>query len=124
MSAQAMSGIDDRLLAFERAAAGAPRVRDLDSFLPPPGDPERVEAVRELACVALELRWARGDRPNPADYLKRYPELDEPEIRAAIAYEDYRQRILAGDRPSRDSYRAQYAVDVADWPAPEAVTSR
>jgi eukaryotic-like serine/threonine-protein kinase len=124
MTAQVISDIDDRLLAFERAAAASPRVPDLDSFLPSPDDPDRIEAVRELVRVALELRWGRGDRPNLADYLARYPELGEPEARAAIAFEDYRQRILAGDKPSRDSYQAQYGIDVADWPSPDAVTSR
>jgi eukaryotic-like serine/threonine-protein kinase len=124
MTAQAMSEIDDRLLAFEHAAAAAPRVPDFDSFLPPPGDPDRIEAVRELARVALELRWSRGDRPNLKDYLARYPELGDPEARAAIAFEDYRQRILAGDKPSRDSYQAEYGIEVAEWPSQDALTSR
>src|SRR4051812_27451995 len=94
-------GVDDILLRFERAAAGA-RVPDLAGFLPPADSPCRAEAVRELARVALELRWERGEQPDPGDYLDRYPELADPEARAAVLYEDFRQRLLAGDRPSRD----------------------
>ena len=124
MSAQVMSAIDDRLLAFEQAARSSTKVPELDPFLPPPGDSDRPEAVRELVRVALELRWARGDRPNLAEYVKRYPELAEPEALAAVAYEDYRQRVLAGEQPSRDTYHAQYGIDVADWHSPDAATSR
>ena len=111
--------IDDHLLAFERAAAAGPRVPDLDPFLPPNGDPARAEAVRELARVALELRWARGERPDPHEYLDRYPELADPDARADVAFEDYRQRLLAGEPVSRDGYRRRYGVDAASWPTPD-----
>ncbi|HKA05779.1 MAG TPA: serine/threonine-protein kinase, partial [Gemmataceae bacterium] len=124
MSAQVMSAIDDRLLAFEQAARASMNVPDVDPFLPRPGDPDRAEAVRELVRVALELRWTCGDRPNLADYVGRYPELAEPEALAAVAYEDYRQRVLAGEQPSRDSYHAQFGIEVSDWPCPDAATSR
>ena len=124
MSAQVMSAIDDRLLAFEQAARSGTSVPEVDPFLPPSGDPDRPEAVRELVRVALELRWSRGDRPNLADYLERHPELAEPEAIAAVAYEDYRQRVLAGEQPSRDNYHAQFGIDVSDWPCPDAATSR
>jgi eukaryotic-like serine/threonine-protein kinase len=115
--------VDDRLLAFERAAAAAARVPDLDPFLPPPDDPARAEAVRELARVAIELRWTRGERPRLEDYFNRYPELAGPDARAAVAFEDYRQHLLAGDRVSRDAYRRRYGIDVADWPGPAASTA-
>jgi eukaryotic-like serine/threonine-protein kinase len=117
------SEVDDLLLAFENAAS-ATRVPDVEPFLPPPGDPIRPEAVRELARVALELRWARGERPDPAEYLARFPELADSDALADLAFEDYRQRVLAGDRPSRESYRRRFGVDVADWPGPEAATAK
>ena len=114
--------VDECLLAFERAAAADPGVPDPDPFLPPPGDPNRAEAVRELVRVALELRWSRGDRPDLRDYLTRYPELADPEATAAVAFEDYRQRLLAGERASPAAYREAYGVDVSDWPSPDAPT--
>jgi tetratricopeptide (TPR) repeat protein len=117
------SQIDGLVEAFENAAA-ATRVPDVEPFLPPPGDPARSEAVRELTRVAMELRWARGERPDPAEYLDRFPELADSVALADIAFEDYRQRILAGERPSRDTYRRRFGVDVADWPGPEAGTAR
>jgi serine/threonine protein kinase/tetratricopeptide (TPR) repeat protein len=113
--------VDDRLLAFERAAADT-RVPDLDPFLPPPGDPARAEAVRELVRVALELRWGRGEQPDLNEYLDRYPELHDPEAKAAVAFEDYRQRLLAGEGASPETYRQAYGVDVDDWPSPDAPT--
>lgn len=124
MSAADLSAqIDDALSAFENAAAST-RVPDLEPFLPPAGNPARQEAVRELTRVALELRWARGERPDPDEYLARFSELSEPSAIAAIAFEDYRQRFLAGDRPSRDSYVNRYGVDVSDWPNSTAQTER
>src|SRR5215208_4516537 len=92
------SEIDDRLLAFERAAADT-IVPDLEPFLPPPGDPARTAAVRELVRVALELRWARGERPNPDEYLNHFPELADPAAVAEVAFEDYRLRVQAGECP-------------------------
>lgn len=117
------SRIDSLLQAYEAAAAST-RVHDFEPFLPPPNDPARAEAIRELTRVALELRWTRGERPDPSEYLSRFPELNDSDAIAEIAYEDYRQRILAGDRPSRDSYRSRYGVDVTDWPGPEAATAK
>src|SRR3954452_14073117 len=106
MSAPALSAlVDDRLLAFERATQSGARVPDLEPFLPPEGDPARPEVVRELVRVALELRYSRGELPALEDYLERYPELSEPEARAAVAFEHYRQRLLAGHRVSPDSYQ-------------------
>lgn len=117
------SQVDGLLEAFENAAAST-RVPDLEPFLPPSGDPARTEAVRELVRVAIELRWARGERPNPDEYLDRFPELADSVGLAEVAYEDYRQRILAGERPDRESYRRRFGIDVGDWPGPEAGTER
>ncbi len=114
--------IDEVLLAFENAAAST-RVPDVEPFLPPPGDPGRAEAIRELARVALELRWMRGERPDAAEYLARFPELADRVAAAEVVFEDYRQRILAGDAPSRESYRRRFGVDVTDWPGPVASTA-
>ncbi|MBO0699633.1 MAG: hypothetical protein J2P46_14655, partial [Zavarzinella sp.] len=116
------SEIDGRLLAFERAAADT-AVPDLEPFLPPPGDPTRPEAVRELVRVALELRWARGERPDLDEYLDRFPELKTSAAMAEVAYEDYRLRLQAGEARSPDAYRVRYGVDVTDWPGPEADTA-
>ena len=72
----------------------------------------------------MELRWSRGERPDPAEYLERFPELADSLALAEIAFEDYRQRVLAGDKPSRESYRSRFGVDVTDWPGPDAGTAR
>jgi serine/threonine protein kinase/Flp pilus assembly protein TadD len=113
--------VDEHLVAFERAAADG-RVPDIDPFLPPEGDPARGEVARELVRVALELRWARRDHPRLQEYLDRYPELADPEATAAVAFEDYRQRLLAGEPVSPGAYRQAYGVDVDDWPSPDAPT--
>jgi eukaryotic-like serine/threonine-protein kinase len=115
--------LDALLLAYERAAAGS-NLPELDSFLPPPGDAGRAEALCELARVDMELRWARGQQPDLDHYLSRFPELTEPSTLAAVAFEDYRQRALAGGRPSREDYARRYEVDVSSWPGPEAATAR
>src|SRR5262245_43917200 len=115
--------LDALLLAYERAAAG-PNLPDLESFLPHPDDPGRTEVVCELVRVDMEFRWSRGKHPDLGGYLSRFPELSEPPARAAVAYEDYRQRALAGGGPSRQDYARRYDVDVSSWPGPEAATAR
>jgi serine/threonine protein kinase/Flp pilus assembly protein TadD len=117
------SQVDGLLEAFENAAVST-RVPDLEPFLPPAGDPARAEAVRELVRVAIELRWSRGERPDPEEYLDRFPELAESAALAEVAFEDYRQRILAGEQPDRESYRGRFGIDVTDWPGPDAGTAR
>jgi len=116
------SVVDERLLAFERAMEFSSSA-DLETFLPPVGDPSREHTVCELVRVDLDLRWSRGEKPNLDHYLHRFPELKEPSALAAVAYEDYRQRIMSGQAPARDDYARRYQLNVSDWPGPEAATA-
>ncbi|HVK10825.1 MAG TPA: protein kinase [Gemmataceae bacterium] len=122
MPVSELSIIEARVTAFERAVSES-RDTDFDDYLPPPGDPTRGPTVCELARVDLELRWSRGERPDLGRYLDRYPELHDPSALAEVAFEDYRQRLIAGDLPDRADYARRYGVDVADWPGPEAATA-
>ena len=115
------------LVCHRRPAAGVrarsgrgPSVPDLDSFLPPPGDPTGAEAVRELARVALELRWAPRRSADLDDYLARYPELTDPEATRGrrvrgLSPADPRRRPAVARQPTA----RRIGVDVTDWPGPE-----
>lgn len=109
--------VDELIRSFEEAAAGQ-ELPDLERFIPPPGDPARAEAICELVRVELEMRWSRGQRPKLDEYLERYPELTADDALAAVAFEEYRQRVLAGERPARESYFQRIALMYRNGPRP------
>ncbi|MFM8271991.1 MAG: serine/threonine-protein kinase, partial [Gemmata sp.] len=87
-------GLEGRLEAFEAALAAGGSV-DLFRFLPPAGDPEYLPTLCELVRTDLEARWALGRPKGLAEYQQQYPELfADPELAAAVAFEDRRQREL------------------------------
>lgn len=91
--------------------------RDLEDFLPAREHPLHGAVLQELVRVDLELGWDRGQPPDLNIYGRRFPSLfANPDAMAEIAFEDYRQRLLAGHRPSRLDYQQQYGVDSGDWP--------
>ena len=102
---------------FEAARPADPAAL-LAADVPPPGDPDRVWVLAELARIDLEYGWAAGDPTPLADYFARFPDLAaDPVGRADVAFEDYRQASAAGRRVSPADYRTRFAIDVTGWPA-------
>ncbi len=96
--------VESFLADFEAAWAAmkignsqAPRIED---YLPPSGHPAHLAILIELACVNLERSWEQGRRPEPETYFQRFPILaEDADGRGQLAFEDYRQRLLAGLAP-------------------------
>ena len=113
--------VESFLADFEAAWAAmkvgnsqAPRIED---YLPPPGHPAHLAILIELACIDLERSWEQGRRPEPEAYFQRFPILaEDADGRGQLAFEDYRQRLLAGLAPRPEDYRQRFDIDVADWP--------
>jgi serine/threonine protein kinase/tetratricopeptide (TPR) repeat protein len=74
----------------------------------------------ELVRVDLEFGWQHGCPRRTEEYLAAFPALREgPAGLAAVAFEEYRQRQLAGESPSPAEYRARLGVETMDWPSGE-----
>src|SRR5262249_8886486 len=83
----------------------------------PIGNPLREKVLPELVRVDLEWSWRVGRRRRLEEYREAYPELfSNPDIVAEIAFEEYRQRCLAGDKANPDEYNRHYHVDTSEWP--------
>ena len=114
--------LDSRVEAFEAAWAGGPP--DLGRFLPPPADRGYFAVLTELVRVDLEFRHARGTAAGLDRYRAAFPALfaDTDRVRA-LAFEEYRLRAEAGDRPRADDYARRYGIDAGDWPPPPEGTA-
>jgi hypothetical protein len=82
---------------------------DLGAYLPPPSDPLRPTAVKELVRIDLEMR-GRGNLPATLEsYLQQYPELGgAAAVAVELIYQEYRVRRQYGDQPSLTRYRERF----------------
>ena len=82
----------------------------LGPLLPPPDDPVRAAALRELVKTDLEIRCRRGWAAALETYLQEFPELaaGPDDALAELLYEEYRVRQRHGDRPPLQSYRDRF----------------
>jgi hypothetical protein len=108
--------IDSYVEAFERARATGP-VANLAGFAPPSDHDLHVQVLSELVRVDLEVGWSEG-RPTPlADYCRDYPAVFANRDRGReIAFEEFRLRRQAGERPERAEYELA-GISVAEWPS-------
>jgi serine/threonine protein kinase/tetratricopeptide (TPR) repeat protein len=85
-------------------------------FLPPREHPLFLAVLRELVRIDLEAAWDEGRPQSLEEYLNRFPELarDREGLRE-IAFEEYRLRCQAGQRPSLTEYQDRYAIDTGSW---------
>jgi serine/threonine protein kinase/Tfp pilus assembly protein PilF len=73
--------------------------------------------LRELVRVDLELAWRQGRPRLTEDYLALLPALrEDPAGIRAVAFEEYRQRQLAGQRTTPAELCARLGVETMDWP--------
>ena len=73
--------VNDACERFEAAWEAGPRPR-IEDFLPEGDVPERPVLLRELIALELELRRDLGERPEPPEYLGRFP--DRPGVVSAV----------------------------------------
>lgn len=70
-----------REAALERFEAAWREAGDADiaAYLPMEGSADRRAFLLQLAKIDLELRWEKGERLRPEDYVARFPELADLE---------------------------------------------
>lgn len=90
---------------------------DIADFLPPRSDRVYLPVLVELVRIFIERGWRSGQYPSLSDILQRFPEIaDAPEALSAIAFEEYRQRLLRSEQVTVFEYTERYGVRVAAWP--------
>jgi serine/threonine protein kinase len=111
-SAEDLLHLQEIASRFEKAAREDGRSVwqvSLNQFLPPPGDPLRVAALRRLIAVDLEIHWGRGQGRHLESYLSRYPELGSPRsLSLDLVVLEYRLRHQFGDRPALELYQTRF----------------
>lgn len=74
-----------------------PHAVDLDAFLPPAGDPERVAALARLIPIDLAARWQGGVPVSLEDYIQRFPEIGPlDQVDPKLIADEYRIRAEYG----------------------------
>ncbi len=114
--AAAFTQAGDYVEAYEAALARTGNA-DLRAFLPAPSDALYLPVLHELIRVELEQRWGSG-RPRPLDeYRRDFPEaFADPGQRHDLAFEEYRLRLQAGERPARADYERRLGIATDHWP--------
>jgi serine/threonine protein kinase/tetratricopeptide (TPR) repeat protein len=104
-----------RVEAFEVLLEIHPEA-DLAPHLPATTHPLYHAVLGELIRIDLERAWVNGRQKRLADYASRFPAvLSNPALLAAVAFEEYRQRLRAGERATPDEYRHLYGVNTSGW---------
>jgi serine/threonine protein kinase/Tfp pilus assembly protein PilF len=108
--------VERQVGAFEESLASSSKTRFTD-FLPAPSHADYIPVAVELMRVDLELAWDRGIHKKVDDYRKLLPSLfEDPSIRAALAYEEYRTRAEHGEPIAAGEYETKYEIDTSLWP--------
>ena len=106
--------LEERVEAFEsewkRAGLANPA-----EFLPPASHPSFRSILCELVRVDLELHWTRGQPKRIEDYVRDFPILREDrELLQQVAFEEYRQRLQAGEFVHAGEYAERFDVDAGE----------
>ncbi len=109
------SKVESYVIAFERSWSAESNL-DFQQHLPSRDDPSFMRVAVEVMRVDMELAWAIGQKRTLADYENQLPDLRQhPDLRAELAYEEYRQRIGAGEALTVGEFARQQGVDAKDW---------
>jgi eukaryotic-like serine/threonine-protein kinase len=116
-------GVGEVVEAYEAALARGERA-EVSEFAPPPDHPQRLAILCELVRVDLEHRWERGRPRRLEEYRVPFPALfDDRELVHAMAYEEFRLRLQAGESPTAAEYRSRFDLERDDWPSSPAVST-
>src|SRR3954452_23852294 len=89
--------VDEYVESYESAHARDGRA-SIDEHRPPEEHPRRLAILCELIRVELEYRRDAGDPARLEDYRGRFPGVfDDPDLVEALAFEEYRLRLQAGE---------------------------
>lgn len=107
----------DRLIGdFERAWQRMGEAEPA-AFLPSRDHPAFQRIATELLCIDMEMRWSRGSPRSLEQYRHAYPDaLGNTAVLREVAFEEYRQRIIAGVSGKEQEYRNRYGVETENWP--------
>jgi hypothetical protein len=109
-------GVGEVVEAFEAALAQGYPAEVVD-FAPPPEHPERLAILCELVRVDLEHRWELGRPRRLEEYCALFPVVFEnSDLVHAMAYEEYRLRLQAGEAPTHAEYLRRFGIEVRGWP--------
>jgi serine/threonine protein kinase/Flp pilus assembly protein TadD len=104
-----------RVEAFEVLLEVHPNA-DLAPHLPPPDHPLYLAVLGELIRIDMEHAWATRRPKRIADYAPRFPALlVNPALLSSVAFEEYRQRVRAGENVGPDEYRHRFGVSTSGW---------
>ena len=124
--------ICDRFEAEWNAGRPAP----IERFLPTTDDAAYLATLEELVLIELELSWERSastvkqadetvvSAPRVEQYLKRFDQLDRPEIILRLLQQEYRVRQRWGDRPDSSEYLERFPQVVSDTSQIEAALTQ
>ncbi len=89
---------------------------DLTRFVPERGHPHYGEVVHDLIRLDLEYGWAFQQPRALEEYQRQFPQaFQDRNQRAALAFQDYCLRLLAGERPDPADYQRRFGIDTASW---------
>lgn len=111
--------LDEFIRAFEADYQNGLSVQ-LQDYLPDPVHPLYRSILAELVRVDLEFRWSQGKGKRVEDYLSLFPrsQVDEETLRG-LAFEEYRLRRQAGEKPSPAEYLERFGLEIGIWPRPD-----
>jgi serine/threonine protein kinase/Tfp pilus assembly protein PilF len=113
--------LEERVDAFESAWNQAGIANPAD-FLPPSDHPSFRAVLCELVRVDLELHWTHGLFKRVEDYLRDFPILrHDPDLLQQIAFEEYRQRLQAGESVHPAEYAERFKIKISAWPSARGV---
>ena len=108
--------LEERIESFEDQWS-TNHENDLRDFLPPTSDPNYNDVAVELMRIDLERRWKTGRPKGLNEYQDSFSDLlAAPEQLHALAFEEYRCRLQAGEKASPEEYRRRFGVSTDDWP--------
>ncbi len=111
-----LSRVDEFVEAYESAHEKGENPHFVD-FLPGPTHDLYRTVAAEVIRVDMEYSWKSGDKANLQQYREMVPEaMNDREVLAQVAFEEYRLRLRAGEKVSSEEYRTRYGIDTDRWP--------
>src|SRR5262245_10617266 len=91
--------VDQYVEAFESVRAASGPVPSAD-YLPAEDSPLYLPVLRELACLEMEYSWSERGPRRLQELARDFPLLlKDRDTLQAVAFEEYRLRLQAGEHP-------------------------